>query len=145
MIEQLLAETQLVVHPERVSVVGLDVDARQAAAALAGSEGLISLVFLPKEVTLIVTDEFWRQVGHRFSQAHVEEDFRLLTLDITLPWNVVGYLAQITASLAEAGISVGVISSFASDHLLIHETKFPAALATLTALGMRFNVNESGK
>jgi hypothetical protein len=68
---------------------------------------------------------------HAARDARIEGDFRLVTLDIELGWNVVGYLARVMAILAEAGISCGVLSSFSRDHLLIKQDKLGAALRVL--------------
>ncbi|MCW3489799.1 ACT domain-containing protein [Dethiobacter alkaliphilus] len=138
MIEKLLAQTQLKLYPEPVVVVGLDPETRRQVVELAHREGMISLVFLPYEVTMIVTEALWQEAGSLFPAAKVESGFRLLTLDITLPWNVVGYLARVTRILAEAEISVGVISSHASDHLLISEAELPKAIEWLANLGVTF-------
>jgi len=52
-------------------------------------------------------------------------------LDVVLPWNVVGYLARVTEILAAANISVGALSSFSRDHLLIKQADLGNALKVL--------------
>lgn len=140
----LFGQTGLKLYPDPVAVVGLHAGMRQEAAALAGEEGLLSLVFLPDEITLVLTEALWQNMCSRFPRASVESGFRLLTLDVVLPWNVVGYLAGVTKVLAAAGISVGVISSYASDHLLLRQNALTAALRELQALGA-FKTEENGK
>ena len=70
---------------------------------------------------------------HAARDARVEGGFRLVTFDIELAWNVVGYLARITEILAAAGIPVGALSSFSRDHLLIKQDDLAKALRALGA------------
>ena len=83
------------------------------------------------EVTLVIEEEDWRRIRHSLRDAKVESGYRLMTLDIELPWDTVGYLARVTAILAAAGISVGALSSFSRDHLLIKQEDLPRALKEL--------------
>ena len=83
------------------------------------------------EVTLLLEESDWRTIRHAAREARVEGGFRLVTLDLELEWNVVGYLARVTEILARAGISVGTLSSFSRDHLLIKQRDLGAALRAL--------------
>jgi uncharacterized protein len=85
----------------------------------------------PVEVTLLLEDEDWRAMRHAARDAKVEGGFRLVTLDIELAWNVVGFLARVTEILAAAGISVGALSAFSRDHLLIKQEDLGKALRVL--------------
>lgn len=84
-----------------------------------------------REVTLLLDEEDWRAMRHAAPDARVEGGFRLVTLDVELDWKVVGYLAQVTEILADAGISVGALSAFSRDHLLIKQNDLGAALRAL--------------
>ena len=83
------------------------------------------------EVTLLLDEADWRTMRHAARNARVEGDFRLLTLDIELNWSTVGYLSRVTTLLAEAGISVGALSAFSRDHLLIKQDDLGKALRVL--------------
>jgi uncharacterized protein len=83
------------------------------------------------EVTLLLEEEDWRAMRHAARDARAEGDFRLVTLDIELAWNVVGYLARVTEILAAAGLSVGALSAFSRDHLLVKQDDLAAALRAL--------------
>jgi len=85
----------------------------------------------PLEVTLLLEDEDWRAMRHAARDAKVEGGFRLVTLDIELAWNVVGFLARVTEVLASAGVSVGALSAFSRDHLLIKQDDLGKALRVL--------------
>jgi hypothetical protein len=86
------------------------------------------------ELTLLLRDTLWDSVAETVPNARVQGGFRLVTLEIELAWDVVGFLSRVTAALAEAEISVGVMSSFSRDHLLINEDDLEAALAVLNDL-----------
>jgi len=85
----------------------------------------------PLEVTLLLEDEDWRAMRHAARDARVKGGFRLVTLDIKLAWNVVGFLARVTEILAAAGVSVGALSAFSRDHLLIKQDDLGKALRVL--------------
>ena len=83
------------------------------------------------EVTLLLDETDWRTMRHSARDARIEGGFRLVTLNIELDWNVVGFLARVTQLLAEAGISCGALSAFSRDHLLIKQDDLAAALRIL--------------
>jgi len=85
----------------------------------------------PFEVTLLLEEEDWRAMRHAARDARVEPGFRLVTLDIELPWDVVGYFALVAGILAAEGISVGALSAFSRDHLLIKQADLARALLAL--------------
>ena len=84
-----------------------------------------------REVTLLLEEDDWRAMRHAARDARVEAGFRLVTLDIELGWDVVGYLARVTAILAAEGISVGALSAFSRDHLLVKQQDLGTALRAL--------------
>ena len=84
-----------------------------------------------REVTLLLEEDDWRAMRHAARDARAEGGFRLVTLDIELQWNVAGYLARVTEILAAAGVSVGALSAFSRDHLLVRQDDLAAALRAL--------------
>lgn len=85
----------------------------------------------PFEVTLLVEESDWRAMRHAAREARVEAGFRLVTLDVELGWDVVGFLAHVTRILADASIPVGALSAFSRDHLLIKQDDLGKALRVL--------------
>ncbi len=63
--------------------------------------------------------------------AKTEGAFRMLTFNIELNWDVVGYFALISKILAEAEIPIAAVSAFSKDHLLIKQQDLPKALKVL--------------
>jgi hypothetical protein len=83
------------------------------------------------EVTLLLDETDWRTMRHAVRDARVESDFRLLTFDIELDWQTVGFLARVTGLLAAAGVSCGALSAYSRDHLLIKQDELGNALRVL--------------
>ena len=52
-----------------------------------------------------------------------------------MDFSMIGVVASLVTPLAEAGISVFVVSTFDTDYLLIKETESEMALAALQAAG----------
>lgn len=134
-IADLLRETKIEVSPASFALIGIS---HQDWSRLLENPELsprVDAVFMifrdDKEVTLLIEEEDWQRIRHALRDAKVERSFRLLTFDLELPWNVVGYLARVTEILAAAGISVGALSSFSRDHLLIKQDQLGSALRVL--------------
>ena len=134
-VEQLLRRTRVEVAPATYFLIGM----RHAdwACLLENPElsprGDAPFMLLrdAQEVTLLLDETDWRTLRHAAREARVEGGFRLVTLDIELPWNVVGYLARVTEILAGANVSCGALSAFSRDHLLIKQDDLAKALRVL--------------
>lgn len=83
------------------------------------------------EITLLIEENGYQRLHKVVPKARVETGLRLVTLDIALDWSVVGYLALVTQILADEGISVGAVSAFSRDHLLIKQEDLGKALLVL--------------
>lgn len=132
---ELLSRTRVEVAPETYFLVSLSVEdwARVLENPELSPRGEAPYMLLrdKHEVTLLLDETDWRTMRHAARDAKVEGGFRLITLDIELGWNVVGFLALVTAILAEANVSVGAMSAFSRDHLLIKQDDLAAALRAL--------------
>jgi hypothetical protein len=132
---ELLRRTRVEVAPQTFVLVGM----RHADwARLLESpelsprpEALFMLLRDPFEVTLLLEEDDWRAMRHAARDARAEGGFRLLTLDLELSWNVVGYLARVAEILAAENISVGALAAFSRDHLLIKQDDLGRALRAL--------------
>lgn len=83
------------------------------------------------EVTLLLDETDWQTMRYAARDARVEGGFRLVTLNIELGWDVVGFLARVTEILAAEGISIGALTAFSRDHLLIKQDDLGKALRIL--------------
>ncbi|MEZ5425707.1 MAG: ACT domain-containing protein [Pyrinomonadaceae bacterium] len=83
------------------------------------------------EVTLLLDEIDFERLRDSVGGSRREGEFRLLTFDTVLDFNVVGFLAEVSRVLAEAQISIIALSAFSRDHILIKQSDLPAALEAL--------------
>ena len=131
----LLRRTKVEVAPETFVVVGLSHDDWKRLLENPELSPRADAVFMllrdAHEVTLLLEEEDWRTMRHAAREARAASGFRLLTLNVELPWTTVGYLARVTEILAAAGLSVGALSAFSRDHLLVKQDELGVALRVL--------------
>lgn len=90
------------------------------------------MIFKDKFETTLLLDEIdFAKIRDSINDAKTEGNFRLLTFDIELDFSVVGFLAEISRILAEAGISIVALSAFSRDHLLIKQNDLSNVLKVL--------------
>jgi hypothetical protein len=65
----------------------------------------------------------------------ISKDWRTLKFEGPFDFSEVGVLASVIAPLAEAGISISVVSTFDTDYLFVQESAFARAQQILTAHG----------
>jgi hypothetical protein len=134
-VSDLLRETRLEVAPASYAVVGLrhqDWQRLLENPELSPRADAPFMIFRDSwEVTLVIEEADWQRIRHAARDAKIETGYRLVTLDIELPWSTVGYFACVTGILATAGISVGALSAFSRDHLLIKQDDLGNALRVL--------------
>ena len=66
---------------------------------------------------------------------HAERDRRLLQIEGTLAFTLIGVLASVATPLADAEISVFAVSTYDTDYLLISEPDLKRATEVLEAAG----------
>jgi hypothetical protein len=134
-IAELLSRTRVEVAPETYFLISLRHEdwARLLENPELSPRGDAPYMLLrdKHEVTLLLDETDWGTMRYAARDSKVEGGFRLVTFDIELAWNVVGYLAAVTEILAGAGVTVGALSSFSRDHLLIKQDELGTALRVL--------------
>ncbi|MEA5389203.1 ACT domain-containing protein [Haloarculaceae archaeon H-GB11] len=65
----------------------------------------------------------------------VERGWKRLTFEMELPFELVGFLAAVATSLAEADVSVFVLSSYSTDHVFVQAVDIDPAVSKLDTLG----------
>ncbi len=83
------------------------------------------------EVTVIIEQSKY----NKEDVIEIEKDWKILTFDMVLPFELVGFLAEISKALAEEGIPIFAISAYSRDHILIKEKDLPKAIRKLRAIG----------
>jgi hypothetical protein len=132
---ELLRRAKVEVAPETFVLVGMRHDdwrrLLENPELSPRAESNFMLLRDPFEVTLLLDESDWGAMRHAARDARVESGFRLVTLGVELGWDVVGFLAHVTAILAAAGVAVGALSAFSRDHLLIKQDDLGTALRAL--------------
>jgi hypothetical protein len=100
----------------------------EVIAYLSDVNDFVSLTRDKEEITLVVTEEVWRKLAPRFPGAVAQEGRRLIRFDTVLDFSVVGFIAEISRALAEADISILSISTYRTDAVLVHESRFDDAV-----------------
>jgi hypothetical protein len=134
-VAELLRETKVEVAPATYVVIGVTLQDWQRLLENPELSPRTDAPFMimrdAHEVTMVIEEDDWRRIRHAVRDARSEAGYRLVTLDIQLPWTTVGYLARVTEILAAENISVGALSSFSRDHLLIKQQDLGKALRVL--------------
>lgn len=73
-----------------------------------------------------------------------ERGWRRLTFEAVLPFDLVGFLGVVASELAEAGVSVFVVSAYSTDHVFVKASDLDAAATRLEALGCVVDVGDDG-
>ncbi len=132
---ELLKKTKIEVAPETFNIVSLrgedwlkllenpELSPRMSAPFMIFSDRW--------EVTLLLDEIDFGTIRHAVRDAKIERNFRLLSFDLELEFNIVGYMAEISRILAEAEISILALSAFSRDHVLIKQTDLAKALKVL--------------
>jgi hypothetical protein len=128
------ARTTLCVWPGEylfaaVSCARMAEAAALVAAAPAGT--FVALVREREEVALTLPDALRPQLDALGGPA--AGPFRVLTFDVQLPLDLVGFLAPAAARLAEAGVSIVPQCGFRTDHLLVRAQDLETAQRVLAA------------
>ena len=132
----LLAATEIVVGSTDLALVGVPVaDAARLAPRLPWHDGeFLSLTVDDMEASLVLPWRTWQALAADLPQARDAGPYRLLTFDIVLGLGLVGYLAAVTAALAERGICVYALSAYSRDHLLIRAEEADIARQALAEI-----------
>jgi hypothetical protein len=65
----------------------------------------------------------------------IEGDWRRITFDMILPFNLIGFFAHISGVLAREGIPIFAISAYSTDHIFVKNKDLDRAVKALEKLG----------
>jgi len=95
-----------------------------------GASGLFfSITRTPEELSVICPEANVSEL------VRANRGWRCLKVDTPMNFNEIGIVASLAVPLAEAGLSIFVVSSYETDYLLIKGKDFDAAVKALTAAG----------
>lgn len=117
--------------------VKLPINAITAAAGVIAQAGNpFSALLLDKdEVTLMIEDEDFEQFKKRLIDHEISSvKYRLITFDLELEPTLVGFMAYVSTSLADAGISLMPFAAYSRDHIFVDQDDFDKAISILEDL-----------
>ena len=117
--------------------VKLPVNAITAAAGVIAQAGNpFSALLLDKdEVTLMIEDEDFHEFKKRLLDHEVSDiGYRLITFDIELEPTLIGFMAQVSTTLASENISLMPFAAYSRDHIFVSEVDFDRAITILENL-----------
>jgi uncharacterized protein len=117
----------ITVHPDRYAICRLEAGA--PLPAWAGGGDFLSVTRTARELSVVCADSMVPE------SAHAERHRRLLQIEGTLPFSLVGVLASVAAPLAQAEISTFAISTYDTDYLLVSDKDLRRAEEVLEAAG----------
>jgi len=132
-IATLLAQAHWQARPERFVLAALKPNERRLVLGLlAGvTAPFIQLIAEPDVLTLLLPQTDWGVLKPAFPHARVQAPFRVISFDLDLPSDLVGFLAVASRALAEAGVPILAICGYSKDHILVREEDLDRALAAL--------------
>ncbi len=65
----------------------------------------------------------------------IEKDWKILTFDMVLPFELVGFLAKVYKVLADEKIPIFTVSAYSTDHILVKEKYLTRTTKKLKNLG----------
>ncbi|MBL8164605.1 MAG: ACT domain-containing protein [Anaerolineae bacterium] len=136
-VEQALRQAKLVIDPRDYALLKLPARAIMAAAGVLAeiSEPFCTLIVDQHEVTLIIPAEAVPDFAVRLrDHAVAQSTYRLITLDVELEPELVGFMARISAALASAGVSILPLAAYSRDHLLVPSEQVDIAHQALVKL-----------
>ena len=107
-------------------LIHLPLSVLPAAAGLL-VEPFCALIADKDEITLLLAQPTWERAAARFPDHRVAAPCRLITFDLPLDFELVGFMALVSAVLAQANVSILAISAFERDHIFVPAAQFQTA------------------
>jgi hypothetical protein len=132
----LWARTVVRVWPERYVLVSLDPALAREAASLVtrARPAFAALLVEREEASLTLPRALWRRSPIRRKARAEAGPFRVLTFDLALELDTIGYIAPAAARLAASGVPIVPQCGYRTDHVLVRERDLARARRALRAL-----------
>ena len=99
-------------------------------------QDFISITRTDEELSIVIDSLVLQQSS--LSKVKIEDGWKAIKVIGPLDFSMVGVLAQLSHSLAQAEISIFVISTFDTDYILVKERDLAASILTLKKHGHLF-------
>jgi hypothetical protein len=133
---QIFPHTRLYTDDIRYDIVHFPLNEREKAFQLldSGQPAFSTFIQDKDEITVVVPSAALAGFADQPQGVEVSAGWRLITFDIVLEHDVIGFLAAISEHLAGVGVSIFALSAYERDHLLVPADSFDPAWRTLTDL-----------
>lgn len=132
-----LAEATLYSDGVKYKLVQLPANAITLAAGIVAEAAspFTSIIADKDEVSLVLPLEVCQAFERRLSLAAISDlNYRMLTFDVVLEPNLVGFLALIIDKLAEAQVPVLAFAAYSRDHIFVPAGRFDDAIAAVESM-----------
>lgn len=92
----------------------------------------VGVVASPDEVTVVGPEDLFEDDAWGGSAEQIDAGWRRITFAGPLPWELVGFLADVATRLANAQILFTSMSGFTTDHVLVRAAQADLAVAVLS-------------
>lgn len=133
--KSIFSETKIQVHNEDYFIVSISRNEEENAREfLKDLKPWSSITFDSEEVSVVLRDQDWSDTKGSFRDFKEQGPYRLLTFDIVLDLDLVGFLSVVSALLAQEGISIYAVSTYLRDHILVRKEDADRAVFVLEKL-----------
>jgi uncharacterized protein len=91
-----------------------------------------AIVASEDETTVVVPETLLDDAGWSHDAMQIDPGWRRITFAGPLPWELVGFLADVAGRLARAQIPFTSVSGFTTDHVLVRAAQADLAVAVLS-------------
>lgn len=92
----------------------------------------VGVVASPDEVTVVGPEHLFDDPAWADAAEQIDHGWRRVTFPGPLPWELVGFLADVATRLANAQIPFTSMSGFTTDHVLVRAAQADLAVAVLS-------------
>lgn len=86
------------------------------------------------EITVITTDD---KLGELDLVERNKDNYKLITLNVSIPFYSVGFLAIVSGAIAKEGMNILIVSTYSKDYILVREDRIEKAREVLSSLGFK--------
>jgi hypothetical protein len=124
--------TPLIILPDLHAICRLDQDEQVPPWAAASTAGISSISRTEDELSIIVVDSLAPR------NVRCEREWRALKIRGPLPLNLIGVLAGLSGTLADAHVSIFALSTFETDYVMVKQVDLERAERALRQAGYAF-------
>ncbi len=68
---------------------------------------------------------------------NMAKDFKIIQFETVIPVNLIGFIAEIANTLAKENISILLLSSYSTDHIIVQKKDLKKTVQSLLKLGVK--------